>query len=314
MAQIYKIDGNFDKALFAGSSCAFGVFDGVHKGHRYLLDAARDTAAQSGGASIALTFDIDPDEMFAKGKLKKLLSNADRIDRLAASGVDAVCVLSFTPAFAAEEPLEFLKRTFGGHAPAHLHVGSDFAFGARAAGTVADLKSWAATVGCTVHAHHLVSADGMPISATRIRGLLAAGQLDEANKLLGRPYALHETVRKGRQEGRDMGFRTANLVTAPERCVLADGVYAGYAIVDGVRYAAAISNGIAPMFADRTDANCEVHILDFSGDLYGQAIWVEFVHRLRPMIKFDSVDELIKTVMSDIEWTRTHMKVDSKEE
>ena len=275
MAQIYKIDGNFDKALFAGSSCAFGVFDGVHKGHRYLLDAARDTAAQSGGASIALTFDIDPDEMFAKGKLKKLLSNADRIDRLAASGVDAVCVLSFTPAFAAEEPLEFLKRTFGGHAPAHLHVGSDFAFGARAAGTVADLKSWAATVGCTVHAHHLVSADGMPISATRIRGLLAAGQLDEANKLLG---------------------------------------YAGYAIVDGVRYAAAISNGIAPMFADRTDANCEVHILDFSGDLYGQAIWVEFVHRLRPMIKFDSVDELIKTVMGDIEWTRTHMKVDSKEE
>ena len=314
MAQIFKVDSRFDKSLFEGCSCAFGVFDGVHKGHRYLLDAAQATAAADGGASIALTFDIDPDEMFAAGTLKKLLSNADRIDRLAASGVDAVCVLSFTPSFAAEEPLEFLKRTFGDHVPAHLHVGADFAFGARAAGTVDDLRQWAATAGCTVHAHHLVSADGLPISATRIRGLLGRGELDEANKLLGRPYALHETVRKGRQEGRDMGFRTANLVCAPERCVLADGVYAGYAIVDGIRYAAAISNGIAPMFAGKTDANCEVHILDFDGDLYGQAIWVEFVHRLRPMIKFDSVDELIATVMGDIDWTRTHMNVDTAKE
>lgn len=314
MARIFKIDDDFDTSLFEGSSCAFGVFDGVHKGHRFLLDAARKTAAQNGGASIALTFDIDPDELFAKGKLKKLLSNEDRIDRLAHSGVDAVCVLSFTPSFAAEAPLEFLARTFDGHAPAHLHVGSDFAFGAHAAGTVADLRSWAETSGCAIHPHHLVSADGMPISATRIRGLLAEGALDEANKLLGRPYALHETVRKGRQEGRDMGFRTANLVTAPERCVLADGVYAGYAIVDGVRFAAAISNGISPMFADRTDANCEVHILDFDGDLYGQAIWVEFVHRLRPMVKFDSVDELVNTVMGDIAWTRAHMTVDSQKE
>ena len=107
MAEIYKVDASFDHGFFKGTSCAFGVFDGVHRGHRYLLDCARSTAAETGGASVALTFDIDPDEVFHPTRLKKLMTNEERVRMLADSGVDVVAVLPFTRDFAASSPEEF---------------------------------------------------------------------------------------------------------------------------------------------------------------------------------------------------------------
>lgn len=307
MAAIYRVDESFDAGMFKGASCAFGVFDGVHTGHRYLLKQAQMTAHDSGGKSIALTFDIDPDEMFHADRLKKLLSNEDRLLALAGSGVDAVVVLPFTREFAAEGPADFLDKTFDGQAPAFLHVGTNFHFGARAAGDVDDLNTWGQQSGTTIHAHHLVSADGRPISATRIRLLLADGEIVEANRLLGYPYTLHETVRPGRGDGRDFGFRTANLNVPVMRRVLAEGVYAGYAVVDGKRFRAAIAMGKSPVFEATSTATCEVHILDFDGDLYGQAIKVEVYHWLRPMIEFASTEELIATVKDNIAWVRKNM-------
>lgn len=309
MGSIYTVDETFDHTLFAGSSCCFGVFDGVHTGHRFLIDAAKKAAHDAGSRSIVLTFDRDPDEIFAPDKLKKLLSNEDRLALLAQSGVNAVCVLPFTRTLAALSPQDFLEKTFGVYSPAFLHVGCDFAFGACAQGTVDDLQTWAHQSGTSICAYDLKSADGDIITATRIRGLLADGWVEEANRLLGRAYALHETVRPGRSNGRDFGFRTANLTVAPERFVVAEGVYAGYAIVSGKRYAAAISNGVALTFADSTTANVEVHILDFNQEMYGETIWVEFHHRLRPMMRFSSTQELIDTVMGNIQWVRDNMKV-----
>ena len=122
MAQVYKVADGFDHAVFENSSCAFGVFDGVHIGHRYLLECAQASAAQCGGQSIALTFDIDPDEIFHPERLRKLLSNERRLQMLADSGVDAVVVLPFTREFASLSPCDFLEKTFNGHAPAHLHL------------------------------------------------------------------------------------------------------------------------------------------------------------------------------------------------
>lgn len=293
--------------MLDGSSCAFGVFDGVHTGHRYLLGEAQRTAAESGGMSIALTFDIDPDEMFHADRLRKLLDNGDRLRMLAESGVDAVCMLPFTKEFAAESPAAFLETTFGGHAPAFLHVGCDFRFGSRASGEVCDLEEWAKRSGTEIRAHHLVSADGKPITATRIRLLLQEGHVEEAAKLLGYPYTLHETVHPGRGDGREFGFRTANLDVPIMKRVLAEGVYAGYAVVDGVRYRAAIAMGKSPVFEAQGSADCEVHILDFQGDIYGQGIEVEFHAWLRPMVDFASVDELIATVKANIAWVREHM-------
>ena len=307
MAEILKCDETFDHTFFSGSSCAFGVFDGVHCGHQYLLSCARETAEKNGGASVALTFDIDPDEVFHPERLKKLMTNEERIKTLSESGVDAVVVLPFTKRFSASSPEEFLVNTFNGHAPSYLHVGYDFRFGARAKGTVKELASWAGDTGTEICAHDLKSADGAPITATRIRLLLQDNDIDEANRLLGRPYYLVGDVQPGRGEGHDLGFRTANLKVPSQLQALGSGVYGAYAHVNGNRYKAAVSVGVSPVFADRTDATCEAHILDFEGDLYGKPIKIEFCHFLRPMIKFDTVDELIATVTENITWVRENM-------
>lgn len=300
---IYTVNESFDKGMLAGSSCAFGVFDGLHVGHRYLIDSARETR-QEGGKALAITFDIDPDEVFHPNRLKKLMRNADRLEALANAGVDDVIVLPFVESLYTLGPDEFLQRTFPLGAPAHLHVGEDFRFGSRAAGTVSDLEAWGDRVGCAVHVHPLVNAGGKPVTATRIRTLLLDCQLDEANRLLGHPYTLRETVHPGRGQGTGFGFATANLQVKPHDRVLGEGVYAAYATVADERYKAAVSVGVSPTFEATSTANMEVHILDFEGDLIGEAVAVEFVEYLRPMIKFDSTEALIAAVTADIEHVR----------
>ena len=304
---LYRADETFDWSLFAGSSCAFGVFDGLHTGHQYLIGQAVETNDVPGGRSIVITFDIDPDEVFHPDRLKKLSRNADRLDALVHAGADDVVVLPFTPAFFGQPPEDFLANTFPQGAPAHLHIGEDFRFGAKAAGNVETLREWGARVGCQIHAHHLVSADGVPITATRIRRLLLDCKIKEANRLLGRPYSIRETVHKGRGDGADFGFATANLQVIEHDRVLGEGVYAAYATIDGTRFKAAVSVGVSPTFEATSTANMEVHILDFEGDLVDKPITVEFIEFLRPMIKFDSTEELIATVMGNIQWVRDNL-------
>lgn len=304
---LHVVESGFDYGLFAGSSCAFGVFDGLHRGHQYLIGSAVADAREDGARSIAITFDIDPDEVFHPDRLKKLMRNVDRLQALEDSGVDDVVVLPFTPELYTLDPESFLAVTFPAGVPAHMHVGEDFQFGARAAGNVGTLEAWGAGTGCEICAHNLVSADGKPITATRIRLLLLDCAIDEASRLLGHPYTLRETVRKGRGDGADFGFATANLQVKPHDRVLGEGVYAAYATVDGARYKAAVSVGVSPTFEAQSTANMEAHILDFSGDLVGKPITLEFVAYLRPMIKFDSTEELIATVKSNIDWVRENL-------
>lgn len=308
MAVLYRTDdAAFDASLFSGSSCAFGVFDGVHEGHRFLINCARSTAAESNGKSVVLTFDIDPDEVFRPNSFKKLMTNDERLAMLCATGVDAVVVLPFTREFAALSPEEFLKATFGPYPPAHLHVGDDFRFGAKNAGTVSTLDDWAEKSQTEIHAHHLVSQDGETVTATRIRHLLSEGAIAEANRLLQRPYFQTGRVIAGRGEGADMGFRTANLEIPAMLQVLCDGVYAAYVVVEGNRYKAAVNVGVAATFAENSVATCEAHIIDFTEDIYGDTISIEFIEWLRPQRVFDDVDELITTVKSNIEWVRTNL-------
>ena len=300
MAQIFSVGPEQGQYRFKGASCAFGVFDGLHLGHKYLLASACQTAEESGGAALALTFDIDPDELFHAERLKKLLSNSDRLQALARSGVDAVAMLYFTPEFAALEPRAFLEETFGDFPPAYLHVGSDFRFGAKASGTVDDLRAWAEESGTQICAHSLVS---------RIRLLLADGKIEEANALLGYPYTLSDVVKPGRGQGADFGFATANMEIDAMRCVLGEGVYAGRAYVGLQDYRAAIAVGKSPVFEADTTANVEVHLLDFEGDLYDKRVEVEFLHRIRPMIHFSSTEELVAEVKNNIEWVRNNISL-----
>ena len=307
MAEIYSSPAALEAGLLHGRVCSFGVFDGVHAGHRFIVGCAAKDARERGAKCVVVTFDIDPDEVFRPAKLKKLMTNDQRIAALAVLDVDAVVVFPFTREFAAQPPLAFLDAAFGDNVPASLHVGNDFRFGSKASGTIADMAVWGEERGMRAVGHDLLMADGAPVTATRIRGLLSAGNVEEACELLGRPYAVSGEVQAGRGEGRDFGFRTANLhVPEMYRC-LGDGVYAAYVTIDGARYKAAVSNGVAPTFADAAKANVEVHILDFEGDLYGKSITVEFTNWLRPMMEFPSVEELIETVMGNISWVRENL-------
>lgn len=289
-----------------GAVACFGVFDGLHRGHAFLIQKTCSHAETLHTESLIITFDRDPDELFHPETLKKLSDNEARIGALLREPVGAVVVLPFTPELAALSPEVFLAA---GLEPLHLaglHVGSDFRFGARAQGTVQTLKMWGAEHEVDIVAHDLLDADGLPITSTRIRKALSAGDIEQANALLGHPYRVTGTVLRGRGEGSKMGISTANLVVPEAYLAIAEGVYGSRAIVGGATYKAAVSVGVSPTFEATSVANIEAHILDFDGDLYGETITIEFLAWLRPMMKFESTEELVATVKSNIEWVRQH--------
>lgn len=306
-SSVIAFDAGFDRSVFAGASCAFGVFDGVHRGHRFIIGNAVERARRIDGPSAIITFDRDPDELFAREGFRKIMSDERRIATLANLGADAVVVLPFDRALAALEPLAFLERTFAMDAPASIHVGRDLRFGAQARGDVSTLRFWAERTGTEVLAYELETVDDLPVTSTRIRCLLAdpgQGRLEEANALLGEPFVLGARIEHGRGEGRDFGIRTANMAVPEMLLPLAEGVYAARALVEGKQYAAAVNVGVALTFEDASTANVEAHLLDFDQEVYGRSLELRFLHFLRPMRRFGSKEELIATITADIARTR----------
>lgn len=286
---------------------AIGAFDGVHRGHRALLDAAITEAHTQGMAAVAVTFDPDPDVVVAPRAALKLTRAADRRTLLAASGVDAVAVIPFTPALAAlDAPTFFSSVLFAALEVRSIHVGSNFRLGHDGAATVADMQAWCAERQVQVTGHELVLDDGEPISATRIRRQVQQGDLVSVERELGRRYLIRGRVHTGRGEGTGMGFPTANLVVDPTLQVPAEGVYSGLALVEGAVWPAAINVGKPPTFRDRPEsASLEANLIGFHGDIYGDAFSLVFAERLRGLVKFDSVDDLIATVLGNIDTVRT---------
>ncbi|MCL2631686.1 MAG: bifunctional riboflavin kinase/FMN adenylyltransferase [Coriobacteriia bacterium] len=215
-----------------------------------------------------------------------------------------VLALPFNQELADRSPADFLNQVLAKHChPRAIHVGADFRFGSKAQGNVTTLTAWAATHGAEAFGHHLLDDGGRPISATRIRDALASGDLAEANRLLTRPHHVSGTVVQGRGRGRVMGFPTANVAVTDGVMQPADGVYAGFFEVEGELMPTAISVGAPPTFTGAESA-IEAFILDHSSDLYGQTATVYFVERLRPMIAFESADQLSKQIQSDVDRTR----------
>ncbi len=307
MAVIYKVNECFDLSIFRETTCVFGVFDGVHIGHRFIIDEMIECSHMSQTHALILTFDRDPDEYFKGDNLRKLMTNEERIETLSRFDVDAVVIIAFTRELAAMKPYEFLDSFFGEDTPASLHVGSDFRFGVRASGTVDDLCAWGALHNMSVYSHELFCAEGDPVTATRIRKLLDVGKIEQVNELLGYTYHVAGKVEYGRGEGTNMGFATANVQIPDQMRALGEGVYAGYATVGDMRYKAAVSVGVSPTFVDKTNASMEVHLLDFEEDIYGSDIKVSFIKRLRSMMKFSNTEELKRTVLDDIEWVRANL-------
>lgn len=175
----------YDYAIFKDSVVVMGVFDGVHVGHRYLIDEAIKEATEQGKRTIITTFSKDPDEVVDSRKLVKLQSNFERFDTLASLGADSVAVMPFTEEFASQSPLQFLACMFLKNAPYSIHVGKNFRFGKGAEGDIDTLINWAEKYGIKVHVHDLFEMGGCAVSSTRIRQLIADGRNDEANALLG---------------------------------------------------------------------------------------------------------------------------------
>lgn len=290
-------------ASLGSAVVAIGVFDGVHAGHQKLLAAAVKAARRERVASIALTFDRDPDQVVTPDAVApQLLSLADKCDLIAETGVDHVVVVPFTVELARLEPEEFLDRVLARVCdPVAIHVGQDFHFGARAAGDVDTLFVWGVEHGADVVGHKLHSIWGEPVTSTRIRQLVAEGDMAGAERLLTRPHRLRGVVVRGREQGRVLGFPTANVETGPYAALPPDGVWAGWVETpDGKVWPSAISVGRPPMFPDAPWA-LEVHIIGATGDFYGLELIVEFVVHLRDHQRFDSLDALKDAIAADVE-------------
>jgi riboflavin kinase / FMN adenylyltransferase len=293
-----------------------GVFDGVHRGHAEIIGKAVELASAQGVPSVLLTFVPHPSEVVRPGShppvLTSLVRRAELVEQL---GVDVFCALPFTLDFSQLSPAEFAHEALVArlHASAVI-VGENFRFGHKAAGDVARLRQLGEAFGFTAEGIPLLHDDngGPRLSATYVRSCVQAGDMEAAAHALGRPHRVDGVVERGDQRGRELGFPTANLRTDAWTAVPPDGVYAGRAVrldewgrtIAGPPLGvAAISVGTNPTFEVR-QRRVEAYVLDFDGDLYGDALGIEFVQRLRGMEKFDSVPDLIAQMTDDVARTR----------
>jgi riboflavin kinase/FMN adenylyltransferase len=286
-----------------------GVFDGVHRGHQAIIGQAVRRAAELGVQSVVVTFDPHPAEVVRPGSHPPVLTSSRRkADLIESLGVDGLCVLPFTGEFSRLEPAEFVHDVLVEHLhAAEVVVGENFRFGHRAKGDVAALAEFGGRFGYSVSGAPLVADHGTTFSSTYIRACVAAGDVAAAAEALGRDHRVEGVVVRGDRRGRELGYPTANVELYPYAAVPADGVYAGRLIrntAEGdVALPAAISVGTNPTFSGR-ERRVEAFVLDFDGDLYGDHVGVEFVDRLRGMVKFDTVDALVDQMADDVRLTR----------
>ncbi|HSQ22208.1 MAG TPA: bifunctional riboflavin kinase/FAD synthetase [Coriobacteriia bacterium] len=283
------------------AAAAIGVFDGVHLGHQALVSDAVALAAERGIASCVVTFDRDPDQVVTpEHAAPQLTALEDKIDLLTALGPDVVLVVPFDRQLAALSPEEFVTGVLlDAMEPRVCLVGHDFRFGTRASGDVDTLRALGAHHEFDVVTHGLVRDGEAPITSSRIRAAIAAGDVISAARMLGRPHRLTGTVMRGQGLGHALGTPTANLDVDPRFALPATGVYACHAETRGVRYPAAVSVGVAPSFRDAT-CLLEAHLIGYEGDLYGASVTVHFVERLREQRAFSDRAALADAIAQDV--------------
>ena len=277
-----------------------GVFDGVHHGHRHLLRQVVKLAGDQYVPTV-VTFSNRPITVLKPGTEPSYLTTLDqRVDLIKQHGIELVICLEFTLELAEVPADEFAKLLSESLKMKGLVLGPDSALGKDRQGDLAFMQKQGEELGFWVRSVEPLDIEGQPVKSRRIRDAVANGNLVVCPELLGRNHLLSGTVVVGDQRGRTLGFPTANLDVDPQLLLPGDGIYATWAIIDGKRHQAATSIGVRPTF-DLTQRLVEVFVLDFSEDLYGKTVGVEFITKVRDQEKFDGLDALIKQINQDVD-------------
>ena len=287
----------------------FGVFDGVHRGHRALLGELVAGAGAAGARALVATFDVHPARVLAPQRAPQALTSAEeKLELLGSTGVDDVVMWRFDRAFSEIPADEFVAMLARAGEIRHIVAGFDLVFGHDRTGDAGLLRTLGARHGFDVsEAPEVLFAD-LPISSSRIRVALAAGRIGEANAMLGREYGVRGTVVHGAGRGRGLGYPTINIATPSDRQLPSDGIYAMRIAVEGELLAAAANLGVRPTFETAGARLLEAHLIDVDRDLYGRLVEARFVTRLRDERRFATPDELAGQIARDVEAARAALR------
>ena len=294
-----------------GPVVAIGNFDGVHLGHRKVFFAALTMAKELGVPWAPMTFDPHPAKVLAPGLAPQLITTMqDRLALIEESGPAATIVMPFDEEIASLTPRQYAQEILKEKLKVSgVVVGYDFTFGSNRDGKTEDLERFGREMGFRVAVVDAFSVGGMVVSSTKIRAFVLSGRVYAASLLLGRPLILSGEVVHGDGRGASLGFPTAN-VDVEQELNPAPGVYAAWCCWDDHQYPAAINVGSVPTFRTNGRTTVEAFILDWSGDLYGKHVNVDFIRRLRPEVRYDSAEELVAQIKKDVRRTReTLMKL-----
>lgn len=294
-------------AFSNGTAIAIGKFDGVHRGHRALLTGIAEVAEREGLDPVVFTFANNP-LSYLRPEIcpQEIMSREQRLEALAAAGAEACIMVPFDAALAAVPAEEFVERVLVELLRVrHICVGTDFRFGHRGAGDVDLLLRMGERLGFQVDVIPSIEDEELGrVSSSRVREAILQGDVETAARMMDRPVSVRGEVVHGDARGRELGFPTANLGGRLEGLTPADGVYAGWALIGGKRYGAAISVGVNLTFEPEGEPRVEAYLLDFDGDLYGERIEVRFAERLRGMVAFSGVEALVERIREDVRETR----------
>ena len=293
-----------------GAWLSIGSFDGVHIGHRKIIEKITAGAHAQGAPAVVLTFYPHPDVVLHGPRQSFYLTDPEeKAELLGELGIDAVITHPFNHQIADIEAKEFITSVFEHVSFTQLLVGYDFALGHDRKGDRSQLWQIGQVMGFGVQVVEAEQADDEVVSSTRIRNLLDAGEMEHANRLLARPHRVSGLVVKGEGRGSKMGIPTINLAIAKEHVVAGAGVYVCRAFLDDQVYGGVVNVGVRPTFEVGPVApRVEAHLLDFEGNIYGKEVQLDFLKRLRPEKKFNSVDDLVTQIHRDIEIGREVLK------
>jgi riboflavin kinase/FMN adenylyltransferase len=289
------------------AAVTIGKFDGVHRGHQHLIARLIERARAESLASVVIVLYPSPATVLRPGTaVNYLTSLEERLELLRQLGPDSVGILPFTSEMAQLSARDFAALLTEELRMRLLFIGPDFALGRNREGTAGALRRIGGELGFSVETADLLAQDGEKVGSSAVRQALAAGDAEEVARLLGRPFSLRGPVVQGAHRGAGLGFPTANIAIGLDRALPDFGVYVTRAYVREGEYQSCTNIGVRPTFDSEPRPTVEAFIIDFDGDIYGQEVRIDLLHRLRDELKFESVDELVAQMHRDIADTRDY--------